>query len=90
MYICFQNLLSVSLSEYSVIKRGFNRNRSFPANLSDSEYSVIKNDVMKRFDCKIRIKESTYIYQKQPGTPIKSLLLVKNDFCGDLVLPSSE
>ena len=48
MYACSQNLLSVSLSEYSVIKR----NRSVPCKfISDSEYSVIKNDVIKRFDC---------------------------------------
>ena len=45
--------MSVSLSEYSVIKREFlNGNRSVPCKFSsDSEYSVIKNDVIKRFDC---------------------------------------
>ena len=52
MYICSQNLLSVSLSEYSVIKREFNENRSVPFKLLlDSEYSVIKSDVTKSFDC---------------------------------------
>ena len=51
MYICSQNLLSVSLSDYSVIKRNFNGNRSVSCKfMSDSEYSVIKSDVIKRFD----------------------------------------
>ena len=52
MYICSQNVLSVSLSEYSVLKREFNGNRSVPSKLMwDSEYSVIKSDVIKRFAC---------------------------------------
>ena len=51
MYICSQILLSVSLSEYSVIKREFNRNRSVPCKFMwDSEYSVLKSDIIKRFD----------------------------------------
>ena len=52
MYICSHNLLSVLLSEYSVIKREINANRSFPYKfMSDSEYSVIKSDIIKSFDC---------------------------------------
>ena len=40
------------LSEFSVIKREFNGNRSVPSNfMSDIEYSVIKGDVIKSFDC---------------------------------------
>ena len=50
--ICSQKLLSVSLIEYSVIKREFNGNRSFPSNfMSDIEYSVIASDVIKSSDC---------------------------------------
>ena len=50
MYICSQNLLSVSLSEYSVIKREFYGNRSVPCKLiSNSECSVIKSDIIKSF-----------------------------------------
>ena len=46
----------MSLSEYSVIKREFNGNRSVPSNsMSDIEYSVITNDVIKSFDCNIKI-----------------------------------
>ena len=47
----------MSLSEYSVIKREFSYkegsgNRSVPSNfMSDIEYSVITNDVIKSFDC---------------------------------------
>ena len=47
-------LLSVFLSEYSVIKkfRNFNRNRSVPSKfMSDIEYSVIMSDSIKIFDC---------------------------------------
>ena len=52
MYICSQNLLSVSLSEYSVIKREFNGNRSVPSRfMSDIEYSVITSGVIKSLDC---------------------------------------
>ena len=52
MYICSQNLLSVSLSEYSVIKMEFNGNRSVHSNfMSDIKYSVITCDVIKSFDC---------------------------------------
>ena len=52
MYICSQNFLSVSLTEYSVIKRDFNGYRSIPCKLmSASDYSVIKSDVIKSFDC---------------------------------------
>ena len=41
----------MSLSEYSVIKREFNGNRSVPSNfLSDIEFSVITNDVIKSFE----------------------------------------
>ena len=44
--------MSVSLNEYSVIKRDFNGNRSVPSNfMSDIEYSVITSDVIKSFDC---------------------------------------
>ena len=40
------------LSEYSVIKRDFNGNRSVPNNfMSDIEFSVIKSDAIKSFDC---------------------------------------
>ena len=43
----------MSLSEYSVIKRDFNGNRSVPSNFkSEIEYSVITSDVIKSFDCK--------------------------------------
>ena len=60
MYICSQNLLSVSLSEYSVIKRNFNGNRSVPCKLMlNSEYSVIKSDVIKSFDCTFSLFEQT-------------------------------
>ena len=42
----------MSLSEYSVIKREINGNRSVPSNfMSNIEYSVIKSDVIKSFDC---------------------------------------
>ena len=42
----------MSLSEYSVIKRDFNGNRSVPSNfMLDIEYSVITSDVIKSFDC---------------------------------------
>ena len=42
----------MSLSEYSVIKREFNGNKSVPSNfMSDVEYSVIMSDVIKSFDC---------------------------------------
>ena len=42
----------MSLSEYSVIKREFNGNRSVPSNfMSVIEYSVITSDVIKSFDC---------------------------------------
>ena len=42
----------MSLGENSVIKREFNGNRSVPSNfMSDIEYSVITNDVIKSFDC---------------------------------------
>ena len=52
MYICSQNLLSVSLSEYFAIKREFFGKRSVPSKLtSDLEYSVITSDVIKSFDC---------------------------------------
>ena len=52
MYICSQKLLAVSLSEYSVLKREFNENRSVPSIfMSDIEYSVITSDVIKSFDC---------------------------------------
>ena len=52
MHICSQELLLVSLSEYSVIKREFNENRSVPSIfMSDIEYSVIMSDVIKNFDC---------------------------------------
>ena len=45
-------MLSVSLSEYSVIKREKNGNRSVPIKfMSDIEYSVITSDVIKSFDC---------------------------------------
>ena len=48
----FPEVLSVSLSEYSVIKRDFNGNRSVPSIfVSDIEYSVIMSDVIKSFDC---------------------------------------
>ena len=41
----------MSLSEYSVIRGNFNGNRSVPSNfMSNIEYSVIKNDVIKSFD----------------------------------------
>ena len=50
--MCSENLLSVLLSEYSVIKREFNGNRSVPSNfMLDIEYSVITSDIIKRFDC---------------------------------------
>ena len=43
------------LSEYSVIKRDFNGNRSVPNNfMSDIEFSVIKSDAIKSFDCMIK------------------------------------
>ena len=52
MYICSQNLLSMSLSEYSVIKREFNGNRSIPSKfMLDIEYSNITSDIIKSFDC---------------------------------------
>ena len=52
MYIFSQKVLSVSLSEYFVIKRNFNGNRSVPRIfMSDIEYSVITNDVIMSFDC---------------------------------------
>ena len=42
----------MSLSEYSVIKRDFNGNRSALCNfMSDIEYSVITSDILKSFDC---------------------------------------
>ena len=42
----------MSLSEYSVIKREFNENRSVPSIfISDIEYSVITSDVIKCFEC---------------------------------------
>ena len=42
----------MSLSEYSVIKREFNGNRSVPSNfITDIEYSVKTSDVIKSFDC---------------------------------------
>ena len=42
----------MSLCEYSVIKRDFNRNRCVPSNfMSDIKYSVITSDVIKSFDC---------------------------------------
>ena len=42
----------MSLTEYSVIKRDFNGNRSVPSNfMSDIEYSVKTSDVIKSFDC---------------------------------------
>ena len=42
----------MSLSEYSVIKREFNGNRTVPSNsMSDIEYSVM-SDVIKSFDCR--------------------------------------
>ena len=49
----FPEVIAVSLSEYSVIKRGnFNGNRSVPSNFMwDIEYSVITSDVLKSFDC---------------------------------------
>ena len=52
MYVCSQKLLSVSLSEYSVIKREFQwKQRSVPSLfISDIEYSVIMSDVIKSFD----------------------------------------
>ena len=53
MYICSQKLLSVSLSEYSVIKREFNRKRSVPSIfMSDIDYFVITSDIIKSFDCR--------------------------------------
>ena len=63
LYICSQKLLSVSLSEYSVIKRGnFNGNRSVPSNfMSDIEYSVIKSDVIKSFDCNKFVCSRLYV-----------------------------
>ena len=52
MNICFQKLLSVLFSEYSVIKGNFNGNRSVPSKfMLDIEYSVITSDVIKSFDC---------------------------------------
>ena len=52
MYVCSLTLLSVSLSDYSVIKRNFNGNRSVLCKfMSDTEYSVIMNEVIKRYDC---------------------------------------
>ena len=52
MYICSQNLLSVSLRVNILLQSGnFNGNRSVPCKLmSYSEYSVIKSDVIKSFD----------------------------------------
>ena len=48
----------VSLSEYSVIKREFNGNRSVPSKfMLDIEYSVITSDVIKSFDCTYIIKK---------------------------------
>ena len=48
MYICSQDLLSVSLRECSVIKREFYGNRSVPSNfILDIEYSFITSDVIK-------------------------------------------
>ena len=47
----------MSLSEYSVIKRDFNGNGSVPSNfMLDTEYSVIKSDVIKSFDCNTLIR----------------------------------
>ena len=64
MYICSQNLLSLLLTEYSVIKTVFYGNRSVPCKLmSDSEYSVIKSDVIKSFDCNT-IWRSTVLRQR--------------------------
>ena len=40
-----------------LLKRGnLNGNRSVPCKfMSDSEYSVIKNEVLKRFDCILKL-----------------------------------
>ena len=52
MYICSKNLLLVSLSEYSVIKRNINGNITVPSKfMLDIEYSVITSDVIMSFDC---------------------------------------
>ena len=46
----------MSLSN-SVIKKNFNGNRSVPSNFMWAiEYSVIKSDVIKRFDCNFFVK----------------------------------
>ena len=65
MYICSQNLLSVSLSEYS--RGNYNGNRSVSCHfMSDIEYSVIKNDVIKSFDC-IMSKKISSIFHVSTG-----------------------
>ena len=66
--------MSVSLSEYSVIKREFQWSRSVPSNfMSDIEYFVITSDVIKSFDCTCKIITLLFCWTIHQGFPITKL-----------------